>query len=164
MPESVAHALRDYIAQVHRDRVDRLRLHAGMAVGVGAMILIFGGNRAMEETVGVWTRGALGWGALASGLMLAWAVRDYRDDEQRREVQRWAFHFLSTWHVFMAGSIVLSVALFVASDQPWVFTPWWEASPQPPQPVPFPFVIYLSIALGLNIHSRASRRRPMETR
>ena len=136
----------------HRTRVSLLRVHGFKAVGIGLLVLAFGSNRTIEDTVGVWTRSALGASAFAAGVILLATTRDYRDDVTRMRSQLLAVRLLGAWDVAMAVGIVASLVLY---DADWMLTWPWEHSPRL-QPVPFPLAIYFSLAaMMLRVHSRA---------
>lgn len=139
----------------HQTRVQLLRVHGWTGVIVGALVLLAGGNRTIEQIVGLWTRTGLGVSAILAGGLLVFATRDYTESVRRLKFQRLSTRTLALWDAAMSVGILASIVLY---EGPWEYVLPWEPLPVA-QPVLFPLAIYVGRgAFALLLHSRAITR------
>lgn len=126
------------------NRIGLLRIHAGMASVGGLQILAYGGPSNIEDSVGVWTRAALGFLALTGGLILATGLA-----RRPRSIPLEAvgLALIGVW------DLAMTLGLAWSRFRQGQFSPAWLTEALDPSYVrPYPITIYAGLFAMICVH------------
>ena len=118
-------------------RLRLLRVHAFKLCLVGILVLAYGGAQSLEDFLGTWTRGVIGFTALAGGILIAAGVH-----LRHLRTQAAGLILAGLWDVAMGAAFL---AAFIVAGASFAPTPFWESTP-PDSPALYPAVVYAALA------------------
>ena len=154
--QGLAQSIAESAMRYRADRLDLVRIHAGTKLAMGLLILFTGGLPTIESLVGVWTRTALGLGALIGGLVLLVGVC-----RKKLVLAGVGLVLIGLWDVAMVAGVAVTVILGGVE-----FVMPWEPLPLT-APRPYVAAVYAALALmiwGVHIPAlvRAFRRETLQ--
>lgn len=136
------------------NRIGLLRIHAFMGAVGGLQILAYGGPSNIENSVGVWTRAALGFLAVTGGLILALGLA-----RRPRSIPLEAvgLALIGVWDFCMTAGLAW------ARFQQGQFAPSWLTEALDPSYIrPYPVTIYAGLFAMICVHLWTLRHKKRE--